>query len=72
MADDIGPLYEPGVAHVRITAADAATAHRVADLIASRFPGTRPASVTTAADGLVEFVLFTHTLESSPTHPYDD
>lgn len=72
MAEDFGPLYEPGVAYVRIAAADAATAHRVADLIASRYPGTRPPSVTTNADGLVEFALFTHTLESSPTHPYDN
>jgi hypothetical protein len=58
-----GPPHEPGVAHVRICATDAATAHRVADVIASRYPRTRPPSVSTTADGLVEFVLYTDTLD---------
>lgn len=71
MTEHLGPLYEPGVAYVRIAAADAATAHRVADVIASRYPGTRPPRVTTGADGLVEFDLYTYTLEASPSGPYD-
>jgi hypothetical protein len=72
MTGKLGPLYEPGVARVRIAAADAATAHRVADVIASRYPGTRPPRVTTDADGLVEFDLYTYTLEEvGPSRPYD-
>ncbi|WP_431961641.1 hypothetical protein [Actinacidiphila sp. bgisy160] len=72
MTGQLGPLYEPGVAYVRIAAADAATAHRVADVIASRYSGTRPPRVTTHADGLVEFDLYTYTLEEvSPSGPYD-
>lgn len=63
MAAHQGPLHEPGVAHVRIAAADAATAHRVADIIASRYPRTRPPSVRTTPDGMVEFDLYTDTLD---------
>jgi hypothetical protein len=51
------------VAHIRIAAADAATAHRIADTISSRYPRTRPASVRTTPDGLVEFDLYTDTLD---------
>ncbi|MDX6349140.1 MAG: hypothetical protein QOF84_3930 [Streptomyces sp.] len=63
MAQHFGPLHEPGVAHIRIAAADAATAHRIADTISSRYPRTRPASVRTTPDGLVEFDLYTDTLD---------
>jgi hypothetical protein len=58
-----GPLRQPGVARVRIEAADAATAHRVADVIAARFPRTRPPGVHTMPDGLVEFDLYTDTFD---------
>lgn len=64
MAEHPEPLLEPGVAHVRISAADAATAHRVADLITSRYPRTRPPSLRTTPEGLVEFDLYTDTLDA--------
>jgi hypothetical protein len=63
MAQHSGPPHDPGVAHIRICAADAATAHRVADVIAARYPRTRPPSVRTTPDGLVEFDLYTDTLD---------
>lgn len=68
MADNLGLLHEPGMAYVSITAADAATAHRIADVIASRYPDTRPPRVRTTPEGLVEFDLYTDTLNIAPQH----
>jgi hypothetical protein len=68
MAENLGLLHEPGMAYVRIAAADAATAHRIADVIASRYPDTRPPRVRTTPDGLVEFDLYTDTLNIAPKH----
>jgi hypothetical protein len=69
LTQDLARLQEPGMAYVFIAAADAATAHRIADLIAARHPKTSPPRVRTAADGTVEFDLYTYTLEISSQHP---